>query len=423
MNLTPRDAAAAAWSAERKRPPAGKFNGAGIGVQEGQPSAETDTPLVVHDAGDIEVTKIVPRQWLLGVTFCRKFISGLIAEGGGGKTAIRYSQYLAAASGRNFTGEHVHVRCRVLIVCLEDDLEEVKRRIGAAMLHHGITAQEIKGWLYFCTPKGLKLLVVDPRGVRACGVLYFELRNIIPKLQIDLVGIDPFVKAHGVEENDNNAIDEVCIMLARAADEFNCAIDVVHHTRKGAAQPGDADRSRGASSMVFAGRLMRTVTAMTAEEASIFGVANDDRTSIVRVDDAKVNLTPRSAEAMWFKLVGVSLGNTDVDPLYRHGDNVQTVERWMPPDMWRGATAAFNAILDEIDAGLPGGRLFSHVGAAKDRAAWPVVQKHLDRTEAQAREIIKTWIKNGVLTIVEFDDQQDRKTRKGLRSDPMKRPE
>ena len=46
-------------------------------------------PIKVHDAGDIDVTKIPPRGWLLGVSFCRKFISGLVAEGGGGKTAIR----------------------------------------------------------------------------------------------------------------------------------------------------------------------------------------------------------------------------------------------------------------------------------------------------------------------------------------------
>ena len=205
----PRDAAAA------------KFNEIRLANGSIAPSPPAATGIKVHDAGDIDVTTIAPRGWLLGVTFCRKFISGLIAEGGGGKTAIRCAQYLAAATGRKLTGEHVHVRSRVLIVCLEDDLDEVKRRIGAAMLHHGVTPEQIKGWLYYCTPKGLKLLQTDARGGRAIGVLHSELRKIIAELKIDLVAIDPFVKSHGVEENDNNAIDEVCIMLAQIADEYD----------------------------------------------------------------------------------------------------------------------------------------------------------------------------------------------------------
>jgi hypothetical protein len=43
--------------------------------QDGGPHIE------VHNAGDIDPTKIPPRGWLLGTTFCRQFISGLNAAG------------------------------------------------------------------------------------------------------------------------------------------------------------------------------------------------------------------------------------------------------------------------------------------------------------------------------------------------------
>jgi hypothetical protein len=71
-----------------------------------------------------------PRGWLLGNTFCRKFLSSLIGAGGSGKTALRYAQALALATGRSdITGEQVFERCRVLIVSLEDDADELRRRI------------------------------------------------------------------------------------------------------------------------------------------------------------------------------------------------------------------------------------------------------------------------------------------------------
>jgi hypothetical protein len=375
----------------------------------------------VYDAGDIEVSKIPPRGWLLGLTFCRKFISGLIAEGGAGKTAIRYVQLLAAATGRNLTGEHVHVRCHVLIVSLEDDLDEIRRRIGAAMLLHGVTQADIKGWLHYCTPKGLKLLQTDPHGVRAVGALYPQLIKVITELNIDLITIDPFVKCHGVEENDNNAIDQVCIMLATIADEHDCAVDLVSHARKGGATPGDAERERGASSKKDAGRLMRTATGMTEQEGELFGVPATERKSLVRVDDAKINLAPRSAEAMSFKIIGVPLGNGN--PAYPNGDNVQTAERWAPPDIFAGVTAAmWNTIIDEISAGLPDGRRYTNANNATDRAGWKIVAKHIDRTEAQARAIINIWVKNQVLLVKDYDDPVTRKPLKGLTGNPAKRP-
>src|SRR5204862_2161985 len=96
--------------------------------------APIDRAIEVHDAGDIDPTAISPRGWLLGTTFCRKFISGLVAEGAAGKTAIRYAQYLAEANGRPLTCEPVHQRSRVMICCLEDDLDEVKSCIAAAIV-------------------------------------------------------------------------------------------------------------------------------------------------------------------------------------------------------------------------------------------------------------------------------------------------
>jgi len=69
------------------------------------------------------------------------------------------------------------------------------------------------------------------------------------------------------------------------------------------------------------------------------------------------------------------------------------------------------------------GQRYSGGAAAKDRAAWQIVVRHAPgKSEKQAREIIKTWIRNKVLTEEEYFDPIARKPALGLELDPAKRP-
>src|SRR5215470_6713958 len=54
----------------------------------------------------------------------------------------------AISINRALTGEHVFERCRVLIVSLEDDTDELRRRIRAARLHYQISSDDMRGWLF-----------------------------------------------------------------------------------------------------------------------------------------------------------------------------------------------------------------------------------------------------------------------------------
>jgi hypothetical protein len=167
---------------------------------------------------------------------------------------------------------------------------------------------------------------------------------------------------------------------------------------------------------------MYTLTRMNDQEGETFGIPAEERRLYVRLDSSKVNIAPPSGEATWFKLVGVKLDNGTPD--YPAGDEVQTVVPWHPPKTWDGVTSAqANAALDEIAAGLRNGQRYSDAAKADERAAWKAVQMHCpDRTEPQCREIVKTWVKNGVLAVEDYDDPITRKPRRGLRVCPEKRP-
>jgi hypothetical protein len=178
---------------------------------------------------------------------------------------------------------------------------------------------------------------------------------------------------------------------------------------------------------VEAGKLIDPKTAQFywgfADDAKLFGVPPEDRDLYLRLDNAKVNIARPSREATWFKLVGVRLNNGNED--YPSGDEVQTVEPWTPPKLWESLYfAQLNAALTEIDAGLPKGQRYSSAPNAGARAAWPIVQRHCpDRTEEQCREMIRVWVKNGVLVNKGYHDKVARKVDCiGLYLDPTKRP-
>ena len=299
------------------------------------PQSETDEPggLSEWDAGD-DIEPPPPRGWLLGNIFCRGFMSSVLAEGGVGKTAVRYAQLMSLAIGRSLTGEHVFQRCRVLIVSLEDDTAELRRRILAVRLHHKVEREDLKGWLFLAAPgsKGGKLMAADRTGRIQRGAMATYLEDVIVNRKIDIVSLDPFVKAHSVEENSNSAIDDVVQVLTDLCAKHNIAIDTPHHISKGAADPGNASRGRGASSMKDGGRLVYTLATMTTDEAQAFNISEKERRSFIRMDSAKVNITRPMGQTKWFRLVGVPLGNPS--EIYPNGDEAQTVEPWMPPETW-----------------------------------------------------------------------------------------
>ena len=383
--------------------------------------ASSNSKIGEWDAGEDDYI-IDPRGWLLGNTFCRRFVSALIADGGVGKTSLRIAQAIALASGKEITGEHVFQRCRVLVVSLEDDRDELRRRVNATLIHHDLKPSDVKGYLFLAAPKGLRLAEMKA-GSPTVGELEVALQEVIEGNNIDLVILDPFVKSHGMEENSNNEIDFVCGLLASIAVKNNCAVDAPHHTNKSPAAAGDGNKSRGASAFKDAARLVYSLTPMSLEDAQTFGISEEERRSLVRVDSAKVNIAPPAITAQWFKLLGVHLNNQN--EIYKHGDEVQAVECWVPPDIWRGIDAVgANVILDKLDAGLLDGRRYSDRGqVGEDQQAWRVVKNHYSQlTDMQAKEVIKTWVKRGVLRSDKYRDPIARKDRDGLFVEPTKRP-
>jgi hypothetical protein len=121
-------------------------------------------------------------------------------------------------------------------------------------------------------------------------------------------------------------MDRVIGVFQAVADEHGCSVEIVHHTRKGAAGQGDVmqggDDMCGSSSIQGAVRSQRMVSVMPAAEAARLRIPEADRRRHIRITNEKTNYAP-PAHGGWFKLASVELPN---------GDCVGVVEPWRHPD-------------------------------------------------------------------------------------------
>jgi RecA-family ATPase len=139
-------------------------------------------------------------------------------------------------TGRNLLGHDVPAKMRVWYWNGEDPKEEIERRIAAICLHYGIKPEDIGDRLFIDSGRDTEIKIArDERlGFSFAVPTVDAIKRTIVENQIDVMIVDPFVSSHAVTENDNTKIDAVAKAWGRIAGETNCAIELSHHTRKGA---------------------------------------------------------------------------------------------------------------------------------------------------------------------------------------------
>jgi hypothetical protein len=133
---------------------------------------------------------------------------------------------IAMATGRNLLGIQPPRRLRVWYVNLEDPREEIERRIAAVCLHYRVDPRELEGQLFF-DGREIEIILAEQTksGTKIAVPVVEALITALKDGELDALFLDPFVSAHRVAENDNNAIDTVSKTLGRIAGATNCAIE------------------------------------------------------------------------------------------------------------------------------------------------------------------------------------------------------
>ncbi|SIQ76165.1 bifunctional DNA primase/polymerase [Bosea sp. TND4EK4] len=264
------------------------------------------------------------RRWIVGNTFARNFTSGIIAPGGTGKTQFAIQAALAVATGRSdIIGRPVLERVPVWYWNQEDDMDELDRRLAAAMQHFGVSwaDTELDGRQMLFLSSGVERpLTLATRGSSEEDVVATpQVGQIIRQINDKGIGLfiaDPLAELHKVTENSNEQMRQVWGVLRRIAVECQCATAAGAHTRKpdGASSEGhvgNVDTLRGGGSQAGVMRTSVTLFEMSEKAAKEHGVNLKDRHLYVRLDDAKTNLFLKKPGATWYKRTSVPVGGLD----------------------------------------------------------------------------------------------------------------
>jgi AAA domain len=346
---------------------------------------------------------IDPREWIYGTSLVRGMLSILGGVGGVGKTSYVIKVMLSIALGRPLLAldrdEPGHTiyepQGSVWYYSLEDPMDELIRRVKAEILDCGINTHTVADKVFLQSGRNAPLIVA--KAVNG-EVVRMDVKPIVRHLiknNIVVAAIDPFANSfEGADaENTSDFMKVVLDQWRIIAHEAHCAIWLVHHFRKGGLA-GDADAFRGSSVIQNAARVMETLTTMTIDQAKELSIPETERRNYVRLENAKVNLSPAPAEGQWFKFVGVPLGNRTEK--YPKGDIIGVLKRWKPVEKvmtWQHA----ETILDAIEQGDPNGMFFSSSKNSEYWAGSPIMAV-AGFGEGAAAKRLKEWLDCGLLT-------------------------
>jgi hypothetical protein len=228
----------------------------------------SETPVVKATPYVWRPPETIPkRDWLYGHLLVRKFLSATVAPGGAGKSGLVTTEALAQVSGKPLLGVRIERLLRVWLWNLEDPQDETARRIQGAALHFGLSAEDIGDRLFVDSGREQRLVIATAtrNGAVIVRPVVDGLIAEIKARNVDVVVIDPFVSCHEASENDNSAVDKIAKEWASVADRGNCAVHLVHHTRKlgGAETEVTAESSRGAKALTDACRVVRAINRMS----------------------------------------------------------------------------------------------------------------------------------------------------------------
>ena len=334
---------------------------------DAEPAPETEAGAKFWlDAEPWDEAAIPRRPWIVPRYLLRGSISLLIGAPGAAKSLLALTWGIALALGESHEDFAPIAKSRVVICNAEDDLDEQRRRISAALRQFGAAPADLGDRLMRLGPVRVATLMRrSVTGGFEKAEAFAELSRTVAERGVDVLVLDPLVEMHELDENSNGELRKFIAAIRAFAIEAEIAVVLVHHVRKGAVIPGDMDAARGASALIGAVRAAWTLAAMSESDAETFNIPKDRRSYFARLDDAKANYGPASAPR-WFEKMVIQIAN---------GEALPALVPWSPPVPRAASAENCRAMLREIERGV-GGEPFSPKLGPHPRSIRALLRRH-----------------------------------------------
>lgn len=261
-------------------------------------------PLFDLQAGRIDryfSTTPSARRWVVNDLIVLGKSGSVVAPGGYSKSQWLLQLGVSVATGALLAGHWVMGETGgVLMLCAEDDEEEIHRRLHKIKSHFvesGQTAQlkGIEERLHIFSTIGTDTLLTkrEVAGevnattvVERIALLASEIANL------KLIVIDPASRFRGGEENSNEDATRFVEALEVLAKKTNATVLIAHHTNKGSStnsiEPGQG-ASRGASALTDGLRLQINFHALSDQQLKQMNISRETKNRYVAVTVTKSN--------------------------------------------------------------------------------------------------------------------------------------
>lgn len=351
-----------------------------------------------------DIATIRPRDWIFDNLALAQNVSLLIAAPGVGKSTLTLGIALSKATGINFLGLEPRGRGRVAIFNNEDSKTEMERRLLAQMQHYRIP----RSALYEDDISGthmIHLMSGEQRRLRIAKRLndgslkpadVQELIDYLKANDIRLCIIDPFSETHPAKENSNEEMLSVTAMYRYVAQQANCAIILVHHTRKlseasSEGHSGNLDSARGASSVGGVARIVFTLNPISPQDARRYNIAERDARKYLLLEQAKANMSAPGESRRFFERYGELINATATDP---DGESIGVL-RPVTFHEQNSTSPATKVLIEDIESLVDGKAMSVSEIARELTSTFPF---HADKKPRSLEKAISRLFSEGTLT-------------------------
>jgi RecA-family ATPase len=183
------------------------------------------------DVGAWEGAPIPEREWAVLDVIPAKNVTLLTGQGGGGKTTLAMQLCAASVLGRDWL-THMPEPGKAMIVCCEDDGEEMHRRLDRIAAYYGASFADLaRGGLHLLSFAGRDAVLAAPdrAGVIKPTALFDRIRKAAIEIRPRILVLDNAADVYAGNENERGMVRQFITLLRGLAMDCGAAVVLTLH--------------------------------------------------------------------------------------------------------------------------------------------------------------------------------------------------